>query len=69
MNNFLTAILWLTLGSSVASLALERAEHFPAPLLDTTGARCPNNCQGDFPVPAGRGYAHRQAGTSESVRG
>ena len=69
MNNFLTSIIWVTLGSSVASLALEHTEHFPTPEMGTVETRCPSNCQGDFPMSPGRKYAERETGTSESVRG
>ena len=69
MNHLLKSLIWVTVGSSVASLAFEQAEHFPTPQLGTVEARCPSNCQGDFPVSSGRKYADGETEASGAVRG
>ena len=69
MNHLLTALIWVTVGSSVGSLALEQTQNFPTPELGIVEARCPSNCQGDFPVPSGRKYADRESEASAVVRG
>ena len=57
MNIFIASVIWLTVGSSVPSLAIDQTELFPTREVLTPEAQCPSNCQGDFPVASNRKYA------------
>lgn len=57
MNIFIASVIWVTVGSSVPSLAIDQPELFPAREALTIEAQCPSNCQGDFPVSSNRRYA------------
>ena len=57
MNTTIASVIWVTVGSSVSALAIDPAESVPNREALVIEARCPNNCQGDFPVPHDRKYA------------
>ena len=57
MNIFITSVIWVIVGSSVPSLAIDQTELFPTREALTIEAQCPSNCQGDFPVSSNRKYA------------
>ncbi|MBI3530521.1 MAG: hypothetical protein HY067_21450 [Betaproteobacteria bacterium] len=57
MNIFITSVIWVTVGASIPSLAIDQTELFPTREAGTVEAQCPSNCQGDFPVSSNRKYA------------
>jgi hypothetical protein len=57
MNIFIASAIWATVGSSVPPIAIDQTELFPTREAATVEAKCPSNCQGDFPVSSNRKYA------------
>jgi hypothetical protein len=57
MNIFIASVIWIAVGSSVPSLAIDQTELFPTREAGPVEAPCPSNCQGDFPVSSSRKYA------------
>jgi hypothetical protein len=68
MDILIASVIWVTVGSSVSAFAIDRAELIPNREALIMEARCPSNCQGDFPVPNDRKYAdgHKASGRSKS---
>ena len=65
MNNFVTFAILITIGSSVASLAIDEAELIATREALVVDAQCTHvKCHGDFPVLTNRKYAER-GGRSE----
>jgi hypothetical protein len=62
MNTTIASVIWVTVGSSVSALAIDPTELFPNREALIIEAQCPDNCQGDFPVPRDRKYAEAKHG-------
>ena len=62
MNSFITSLIWVTVGSSVLSLAIDQTELIPIREAVTAEGQCSTNCQGDFPASANRKYAQAHEG-------
>jgi hypothetical protein len=59
MHHFVTTVIWVTVGSSIASFAIDQPEVLRIAALVEN--KCPTNCQGDFPIPSDRKYAKADA--------
>ena len=57
MNSFITSLIWVTVGSSVLSLAIDQTELIPTREAVTAEGQCSTHCQGDFPTSPNRKYA------------
>ncbi len=65
MKKFMTSLIWITFGSSVIALAIDRAALIPASEAGMLRTPCPVYCQGDFPLPSKSQYAKSGKASSD----